>query len=88
VDEVDAGNLVALARSNKGSRPLVLRGVDSSNGALHNLDVTFPAGVGGSGPVAARWNLGHGRLLVLARHDSTGSGLLDYWLVELQAQGR
>jgi hypothetical protein len=88
VDEVDAGNLVALARSNKGSRPLVLRGVDSNNGALHNLDVTFPAGVGGSGPVAARWDLGHGRLLVLARHDNTGSGLLDYWLVELQASGQ
>jgi hypothetical protein len=85
VDEVDAGNLVVLARSNKGNRPLLVRGIDASSGALHNLDVTLPAGVGGSGPVGARWDLGHGRLLVLARHDSTGSGL-DYWLVDLQAR--
>jgi hypothetical protein len=85
-DEVDAGNLVALARSNKGSRPLVLRGIDSSSGTLHNLDVTLPPGVGGSGQVAARWDLSHGRLLVFARHDNTGSGLLDYWLVDLQAR--
>jgi hypothetical protein len=86
VDQVDGGNLLALAPSNKGSRPLVIRGIDSSSGALHNLDVTLPSGVGGSGPVAGRWDLGHGRLLVLARHDNTGSSLLDYWLVQLQAQ--
>ena len=86
VDEVDPGNLLALARSTKGSKPLVMRGIDSSSGALHNLEVSLPPGVGGSGPVAARWDLGHGRLLVLARHDNTGSGLLDYWLVDLQAR--
>jgi hypothetical protein len=32
-----------------------------------------------------RWDLAHGRLLVLARHDSSNSGLLDYWLVQLRA---
>jgi hypothetical protein len=64
-----------------------MRGIDSSSGALHNLEVTLPASVGGSGPVSVRWDLGRSRLLVLARHDSTGSGLLDYWLVELQASG-
>jgi hypothetical protein len=85
-DEVNGTSLIALARSDKGNRPLVIRGVDAGSGVPQNLDVVLPSVVGGSGIVAARWDLAHGRLLVLARHDNSSSGLLDYWLVQLQAR--
>jgi hypothetical protein len=48
--------------------------------------MALPATVGGSSAVAARWDLTHGRLLVLARRDNSSLGLLDYWLVQLRAQ--
>jgi hypothetical protein len=63
-----------------------MRGIDAVSGTPRNLDVVLPAAVGGSGVVAARWDLAHRRLLVLARHDNSSSGLLDCWLVQLQAQ--
>lgn len=85
-DEFDGATLIALARSDKGNRPLVLRGIDAVTGVPQNLDISLPAGIGGSGAVAARWDLAHGRLLVLARHDNSRSGLLDFWLVQLHAQ--
>jgi hypothetical protein len=86
-DETVGANVLALARSSQGSKPLTIRAVDPSSGAVRNLDIVLPASVGGSGTVTARWDLVHGRLLVLARHDSTNSGLLDYWLVQLRAAG-
>ena len=84
--ELDGAGVLALTRSDRGSKPLIIRGVDAVNGMPQNLDVVLPAAVGGSGVVAGRWDLAHGRLLVLARHDNSNSGLLDYWLVELQAR--
>jgi hypothetical protein len=77
--------VLALARSSQASKPLTIRGVDPSGGAVRSLDIVLPPTVGGSGTVTARWDLVHGRLLVLARHDSGSSGLLDYWLVQLRA---
>jgi hypothetical protein len=79
-----SGELFALARSSQGM-PLTVRGVDPISGAVRNLDVALPPTVGGTGAVVARWDLAHGRLLVLARHDNSNSGLLDYWLVQLRA---
>jgi hypothetical protein len=85
-DGEPGGELFSLARSSQGSKPLIVRGVDPTNGDVRNLDVVLPATVGGSGTVAARWDLAHGRLLVLARHDNSNSGLLDYWLVQLRSE--
>ena len=85
-DELNGAVLIALAHSDKGSRPLVIRGIDPVSGTPQNLDIVLPATVGGSGTLAVRWDLAHGRLLVLARHDNSSSGLLDFWLVQLQAQ--
>ena len=78
--------MIALAHSDKGNTPLVIRGIDPVSGTPQNLDIVLPATVGGSGTLAVRWDLAHGRLLVLARHDNSSSGLLDFWLVQLQAQ--
>ncbi len=85
-DETGETSLVALARSDQGSRPLVLRGIDPVSGTPQNLDIALPATVGGSRAVTARWDATHGRLLVLARHDNSSPELLDYWLVQLRAQ--
>jgi hypothetical protein len=83
-DEMNGATLIALARSEKGSRPLVIRGIDPTSGSTRDLDVTMPSGAGGSGPVAARWDLAHGRVLLLARHDKSSPSQLDYWLVQLK----
>ena len=84
--DIDAsGELFALARSSQGNKPLTVRGVDPITGAVRNLDVVLPSTVGGAGAVVARWDLAHGRVLVLTRHDTSNSGLLDYWLVQLRA---
>jgi hypothetical protein len=74
-----------LARSPQANKPLMLRGVDPTSGVVRNLDVVLPPEVGGAGVVAARWDLAHGLLLVVARHDNSNSGPLDYWLVQLRA---
>ncbi len=87
-DEMNGANLIALARSEKGNRPLVIRSVDPQSGIPQNLDIALPTMVGGTGSVAARWDLAHGRLLVLARHDNSSSSQLDYWLVQLRADTR
>jgi len=84
-DGMNGANLIALARSDKGNRPLVIRSVDPASGIPQNLDIALPTMVGGTGPVAARWDLAHGRALVLARHDKSNSSQLDYWLVQLWA---
>ncbi len=79
-------NLVALARAEQGNKALVLRGVDPVDGTVRNLGVELPAGVGGAAAFSARWDLVHGQLLVLSRRrDNSSAGLLDYWLVQLQA---
>jgi hypothetical protein len=85
---MNGANLIALTHSQMGNRPLVVRGVDPVSGVAQNLDIALPTAVGGTGPVAARWDLSHGRLLVLARHDNSSSGQLDYWLVQLRADMR
>jgi hypothetical protein len=79
-------SLLALGRSNQSSKPLVVRDLDPATGAPRTMMVALPSGVGGSGQAAARWDGAHGRLLVMARHDNSSSSLLDYWLVQLQAQ--
>ena len=84
-DGMNGATLIALAHSEKESRPLVMRGIDPISGSTRDLDVTLPTMVGGTGPVAARWDLAHGRALVLARHDKSNSSQLDYWLVQLWA---
>jgi hypothetical protein len=82
----DGDALIALARSDRGNKPLVVRGVDTDDGAVRTLGIELPAGVGGSGAVTARWDPQHGRALVLApRSDGAATGLLDYWLVQLRS---
>jgi len=66
-DELNGAVLIALAHSDKGNTPLVIRGIDPVSGTPQNLDIVLPATVGGSGTLAVRWDLAHGRLLVLAR---------------------
>jgi hypothetical protein len=85
-DGVNGARLVALARSEKGNRPPVVRGVDPVSGVLQDLDIALPATVGGTGAVAARWDVARGQLLVPARHDNSSSGQLDHWLLQLRAQ--
>jgi hypothetical protein len=87
-DGMNGATLIALAHSGKGSKPLVIRGIDPVSGSTRDLDVTMPSGAGGSGPVAARWDVAHGRVLVLARHDKSNSNQLDYWLIQLWAGTR
>jgi hypothetical protein len=77
--------LLALARSDKGSKPLVIRGVDALSGATEDVGIELPAGVGGSSAVAARWDVRHGRLLLLARRADSNPGL-DYWVVQVLAR--
>ncbi len=82
----DGARLLVLARSDQGNKPLVVRDIDPVDGSVRNLGVELSAPVGGSGVVAGRWDLAHGRLLVLARRDDgSNAGLLDYWLVQLRA---
>jgi hypothetical protein len=85
-DEADSSRLLALGRSDKGTRPIVLRSLDAVSGAPQILDVTLPNGVGGSAAVAARWDVRHGRLLLLARRDNS-SAALEFWLVQVRAEG-
>jgi hypothetical protein len=77
--------LLALARSEKGSKPLMIRGVDAVSGATEDFGIELPAGVGGSSAVAARWDVRHGRLLLLARRADANPGL-DYWVVQILAR--
>ena len=78
--------LIALSRSDKGSKPLVIQVIDAAGGALQNLGIVLPTGVGGAGAVAARWDVRHGRLLLLARRGDSSPGL-DYWMVQVLAPG-
>jgi hypothetical protein len=80
-----AERLIALARSDKGSKPLVIQGVDAVSGAIQNLGITLPTGAGGSAAVGARWDVRHGRLLLLARRGNANPGL-DYWVVQVLAR--
>jgi len=86
-DDPGGATLLILARSDQGNKPLIVRGVDPVESTFRNLGVELPAAVGGAGVVTARWDLAHGRLLVLARRDDgSNAGQLDYWLVQLQAK--
>lgn len=84
----DGSGLLALARPDQGNRPLVVRGIDPVAGVARDLGVTLPPNVAQSGAVAARWDLAHGRLLLLARRDNSNPASLDYWLVQLRAEER
>ena len=77
--------LIAIARSDKGSRPLVIQAVDAARGATENLGIALPAGVGGNGAVAGRWDVRHGQILLLARRGDANPGL-DYWVVQVLAR--
>jgi len=77
-------SLIALARSEQGNKPLVLRGVDAVDGKVQDLGIELPAGVGGSGAFGVRWDLPQGRLLILSHRDGMNIGVLDYWLVQLR----
>jgi hypothetical protein len=87
LDTGDGGakRLIALGRSDKGSKPLVIQGVDAVSGATENLGIALPTGVGGSAAVAARWDVRHGRLLLLARQGNSTAGL-EYWVVQVMAR--
>ena len=59
--------LVALSRSQQGSKPLVVRGLNLVDGTDQNLGIELPSTVGASSAVTARWDLAHGRLLIVAQ---------------------
>jgi len=80
----DGPGLVALSRSQQGSKPLVVRGLNPVDGTDQNLGIELPSTVGASGAVTARWDLAHGRLLIVAHPDGSSAGVLEYWLVQLQ----
>jgi hypothetical protein len=79
-----AERLIAVARSDKESKPLVIQGVDAVSGATENLGIALRAGVGGAAAVGARWDVRHGRLLLVARRGDSNPGL-DYWVVQVMA---
>ena len=81
----DSPGLLALSRSQQGSKPLVVRGLNPVDGTDQNLGIELPSTVGASGAVTARWDLAHGRLLIVAHPDGSTAGVLEYWLVQLQA---
>jgi hypothetical protein len=86
VDTGDAAErLIALERSDKASRPLVVQGVDAVSGMIQDLGIALPTGVGGPAAVAARWDVHHGRLLLLARRGNSNPGL-NYWVVQVLAR--
>ena len=62
----------------------MVRGIDPISGAVQNLGIELPPGVGGPAAVAARWDLVNGRALILARRGGMSAAALDYWLVQLQ----
>jgi PEGA domain len=84
----DGSGLLALARSDQGNRPLVVREIDPVTGITRDLGVTLPPNVAQSSAVSARWDLAHGSLLVVARRDNSYPASLDYWLVQLRAEER
>jgi hypothetical protein len=81
----DGPALVGLARSEQGTKPLVVRGLDPADGTAQNLGIELPPTVGGTGAIGARWDLAHGRLLIVAPAEGATSGVVQYWLVQLQA---
>src|ERR1700730_2260446 len=65
----DGPALLGLVRSEPADTPLIRRGADPVDGTGQSRGIELPAAVGGSGAVAARWDLAHGRLLILAPPD-------------------
>jgi len=59
--------LLALTRSDSAGKPLVIHGIDVTSGKTREIGVELPSGVGRSGGFTARWDLEHGRLLVVSR---------------------
>ncbi len=85
-DDVGGQNLIALTRSNNGAKPLVIEAIDAAEGTPQNLGIMLAPGVGGSAAAAARWDVLHGRLLLVAPRADSSTGL-DYWVVQVLAQG-
>jgi hypothetical protein len=83
-DDAGSQRLIAVSRSNNGDKPLAIAGIDPVRGSPQNLGIVLPTGVGGATTAAARWDIRHGRLLILAPRG--GSNTLDYWVVQVQAQ--
>jgi hypothetical protein len=83
-------SLLGFGRRDEGT--LALRSIDPTSGAAHDLNVQVPASTGrGAGP-AARWDVGHGQVLLLARPSngalagkSAPGGPLQAWLVSFAA---
>lgn len=86
-DDVGGQRLIALARSNNGAKPLVIEALVAAEGTPQNLGIMLAPGVGGSAAAAARWDVRHGRLLLVAPRADSSTGL-DYWVVQVLAQGR
>jgi hypothetical protein len=84
-DQGESG-LLALSRSEQGSKPLIVRSIDIGDGTARDFGIELPPTVSSSGAVAARWDLPHGRLLIVAHPYGASAGVLEYWLVQLQAR--
>jgi hypothetical protein len=83
-DDAGSQRLIAVSRSNNGDKPLAIAGIDPVRGSPQNLGILLPTGVGGAATAAARWDIRHGRLLILAPRGD--SNTLDYWVVQVQAE--
>jgi hypothetical protein len=73
----DASTLLGFARRNDGS--LLLRSMDVSSGVAHDTGAEFPPGTAQGAGLGARWDVAHGRALLVTRAGSTPD--LQAWLV-------
>jgi PPE-repeat protein len=81
--------LLGFVRSDQDGKPLAGRVIDPASGRLQDIGLRLPADVApGKTPVAARWDVAHGRALIVSRPSETGQasptapGALDVWLVQ------
>ena len=79
--------LLGFARQNDGT--LALWSIEPTSGAVHDLGVRLPAGAAQSAGLSARWDMRHGRALLLSHPPNSGTGgsSLQAWLVSFVAPG-
>lgn len=86
---VEGAPLLGIARD--ANKPLALHAIDPISGRVQDLGVQLaPEVAAGASGVAVRWDVPHGRALVLARSANRASGAegLDAWLVDFSPAPR
>jgi hypothetical protein len=79
----DASTLLGFGRHDDGS--LLLRSIDVASGVTHDTGAEFPPGAAQGAGLGARWDVAHGRALLVTRAGTSTSGSstsdLQAWLV-------